>query len=84
MVSLKDYFVTKKIFFNIIFKCFAIFIYFYFLFQENDHSVYIVMEFCNKGHLGDYMKEQKKLPETTIRLFFKQICNVFPTVIYIF
>jgi serine/threonine-protein kinase ULK/ATG1 len=34
---------------------------------------YIVMEFCNGGHLHDYMESMGKLPETTVRLFTHQI-----------
>lgn len=44
-------------------------------FIETQQSVFIVMEYCNGGDLGDYLIQRGTLSEDTIRLFTKQICG---------
>ena len=41
--------------------------------EEND--IYIVMEYCNKGELFDYIVSHKKLDENEASIFFYQLIN---------
>ncbi|KMQ95185.1 serine threonine-protein kinase ulk2-like protein [Lasius niger] len=41
--------------------------------KESNHNVFLVMEYCNGGDLGDYLNAKGTLSEDTIRLFLKQL-----------
>lgn len=43
--------------------------------KETQHNVYLIMEYCNGGELGEYLKKKGCLSEDTIRIFFRQIAN---------
>ena len=43
--------------------------------KETQHNVYLIMEYCNGGELGEYLKKKGCLSEDTIRLFFRQLAN---------
>jgi len=43
--------------------------------KETQHNVYLIMEYCNGGELGEYLKKKGCLSEDTIRLFFRQMAN---------
>ena len=42
---------------------------------ENDENFYIIMEYCQKGELSDYIEENKKLSEDESSMFFYQLIN---------
>ena len=44
----------------------------YEIFEESG-KIYIVMEYCSKGDLFDYLKDHKKLSEEEARKFYKQL-----------
>ena len=48
-------------------KCFELF--------ENEENFYIIMEYCQKGELSDYIEEKKKLSEDESSMFFYQLIN---------
>ncbi|XP_012223822.1 serine/threonine-protein kinase unc-51 isoform X1 [Linepithema humile] len=41
--------------------------------KESSNNVFLVMEYCNGGDLGDYLNAKGTLSEDTIRLFLKQL-----------
>lgn len=43
--------------------------------KETQLNVYLIMEYCNGGELGDYLKKKGTLSEDTIRLFLRQLSN---------
>ncbi|GAB1861403.1 Serine/threonine-protein kinase ULK2 [Camponotus japonicus] len=43
--------------------------------KESNHNVFLVMEYCNGGDLGDYLNAKGTLSEDTIRLFLKQLAR---------
>ncbi|XP_071946463.1 serine/threonine-protein kinase ULK2-like isoform X2 [Antedon mediterranea] len=43
--------------------------------KVTSNYVYLVMEFCNGGDLGDYLQAKKTLSEDTIRIFLGQIAQ---------
>ena len=43
--------------------------------KETQHNVYLIMDYCNGGELGDYLKKKGTLSEDTIRLFLRQLAN---------
>ena len=42
---------------------------------ENKENFYIIMEYCQKGELSDYIEENKKLSEDESSMFFYQLIN---------
>lgn len=40
---------------------------------QNEHNIYLVMEYCNGGDFSDYLKAVGTLSEDTIRIFVKQL-----------
>lgn len=42
---------------------------------EKEHSVFLVMEYCNGGDLADYLNVKGTLSEDTIRLFLCQLAS---------
>ncbi len=42
---------------------------------EDEKNIYIVMEYCNKGELFDYIVEHQKLEEDEASIFFYQLIN---------
>ena len=42
-------------------------------FLKKDTCIYLVMEFCNGGDLGNILSRYQRLPEAVIRAFLKQI-----------
>ena len=42
---------------------------------ENKENFYIIMEYCEKGELSDYIEENKKLSEDESSMFFYQLIN---------
>ena len=42
---------------------------------ENEENFYIIMEYCQKGELSDYIEEKKKLSEDESSMLFYQLIN---------
>ena len=42
---------------------------------EEDNNIYIIMEYCNKGELFDYIVSHQKLDENEASIFFYQLIN---------
>ena len=42
---------------------------------ENEENFYIIMEYCQKGELSDYIEENKKLSEDESSMLFYQLIN---------
>ncbi|XP_058840150.1 serine/threonine-protein kinase ULK3-like, partial [Topomyia yanbarensis] len=42
-------------------------------FLWDDRFIYIVMEFCSGGSLSGYIRQKRKLDETTCRIFLRQL-----------
>eukprot|EP01135_Chromosphaera_perkinsii_P003089 Nk52_evm36s234 gene=Nk52_evmTU36s234 len=41
----------------------------------NSRCVFIVLEFCNGGDMGQFMKTHKEMPEVQAKYFFRQLVN---------
>ncbi|KAI0979388.1 hypothetical protein GJ496_000657 [Pomphorhynchus laevis] len=48
--------------------------------EENDTHVFLVMEYCNAGDLADFLQSQKKLNESTIKIFLRQIAEALKVI----
>lgn len=46
-------------------------------FFENQYSLYFVLEYCNNGDLGQYLKEKMRIPEPEALEYLKQLISAF-------
>lgn len=47
--------------------------------KKTANNFYLILEYCNEGDLGDYLKKKKYLTEDEAVEFFAQILNAFKT-----
>lgn len=49
--------------------------------KKTINNIYLILEFCNEGDLGAYLKERKHVPEEEAIEFFVQILHGFETLV---
>ena len=49
--------------------------------KKTVNNIYLILEFCNEGDLGAYLKSKKKLPEDEAVEYFVQILHAFQTLV---
>lgn len=49
--------------------------------KKTKHNFYLMLEYCNEGDLGDYLKKKKHLTEDEAVDFLIQILNAFKTLV---
>lgn len=49
--------------------------------KKTTNNIYLILEYCNEGDLGAYLKHKKKLPEDEAVECFVQILHAFQTLV---
>ena len=49
--------------------------------KKTANNIYLVLEYCNEGDLGAYLKSKKKIPEDEAIEYFVQILHAFETLV---
>ena len=49
--------------------------------KKTANNIYLVLEYCNEGDLGAYLKVKKKIPEDEAIEYFVQILHAFETLV---
>ena len=49
--------------------------------KKTANNIYLVLDYCNEGDLGAYLKEKKKINEDEAVEYFVQILHAFQTLV---